>query len=75
MAKIDQKTIKGDVWFAYDWHCPICTQAARALQIRKTAGALHLVDVRENEAHPWFGKCFAYSGPFNVTEVSCPDAS
>ncbi len=52
MAKIDKKTINGDVWFAYDGHCPICTQAARALQIRKSAGALHLVDARGNEAHP-----------------------
>ena len=25
--------------------------------------------------HPWFGKCFAYSGLFKIVEVPCPDAS
>ena len=52
MAKIDQKTIKGEVWFAYDGHCPICTHAAHALQIRKSAGTLRLVNARENPSHP-----------------------
>ncbi len=25
--------------------------------------------------HPWFGTCFAYSGRFRITDVSCPAAS
>ncbi len=52
MAKTDQKTIDGNVWFAYDGHCPICNQAACALQIRNSAGSLRLVDARDDSAHP-----------------------
>ena len=52
MAKTDTQSLEGDVWFAYDGECPICTFAANALQIRKTAGALHLVNARDNAAHP-----------------------
>jgi predicted DCC family thiol-disulfide oxidoreductase YuxK len=52
MAKTEQKTIDGNVWFAYDGHCPICTHAASALQIRKSVGPLQLVDARDDPAHP-----------------------
>ena len=42
----------GDVWFVYDGDCPICTVAAKALKIRQAVGALHLVDARNDTAHP-----------------------
>ena len=40
------------VWFVYDGDCPICTRAAHALQIKKAVGALHLVNARQDKAHP-----------------------
>jgi predicted DCC family thiol-disulfide oxidoreductase YuxK len=43
---------KGEVWFVYDGHCPICTTAANALQIRNAVGNLHLVNAREESNHP-----------------------
>lgn len=34
------------VWFVYDGDCPICTQAAQALRIKKNCGQLHIADAR-----------------------------
>ena len=42
----------GDVWFVYDGDCPICSVAAKALKIREAVGNLHLVDARNDIAHP-----------------------
>jgi predicted DCC family thiol-disulfide oxidoreductase YuxK len=44
--------LKSDVWFVYDGDCPLCTQAATALEIRKSVGPLHIVNAREETAHP-----------------------
>lgn len=43
---------KGEIWFAYDGECPICTYAAHALRIRTRVGQLHLVDARVDKDHP-----------------------
>ena len=43
---------KGDVWFVYDGDCPICDMAAQALEIKRTVGALHLVNARDGQDHP-----------------------
>lgn len=43
---------QGDVWFVYDGDCPICATAAHALQIKRTVGALHLVDARAAKDDP-----------------------
>lgn len=43
---------KGEIWFAYDGECPICTYAAHALRIRQSVGPLHLVDARADKDHP-----------------------
>lgn len=51
MTKIDTEILEGDVWFAYDGYCPICNEAARALQIRKSVGALYLVNARDEPTH------------------------
>lgn len=48
----ESRSLKGDVWFAYDGDCPVCTYAAHALRIRKDVDDLHLVDAREGEDHP-----------------------
>ena len=40
------------VWFVYDGECPVCSMAAQALRIKKSVGALHLVDAREDTEHP-----------------------
>jgi predicted DCC family thiol-disulfide oxidoreductase YuxK len=40
------------IWFVYDGECPMCSTAAAAFQVRKAAGALHLVDARVDLAHP-----------------------
>jgi predicted DCC family thiol-disulfide oxidoreductase YuxK len=40
------------IWFVYDGQCPICQTAAAAFQVRKAAGALHLVDARADLSHP-----------------------
>ena len=42
----------GDIWFAYDGECPVCTYAAHALRIRESVGRLHLVDARTDKDHP-----------------------
>jgi predicted DCC family thiol-disulfide oxidoreductase YuxK len=42
----------GDIWFAYDGECPICTYAVYALRIRESVGQLQLVDARINKDHP-----------------------
>lgn len=42
----------GEVWFAYDGECPICSYAAHTLRIRKSVGNLHLVNARESQDHP-----------------------
>jgi predicted DCC family thiol-disulfide oxidoreductase YuxK len=43
------KTDKYDgVWFVYDGECPLCTNAAHALRIKKNYGALHLINARED---------------------------
>ena len=39
-------------YFVYDGDCPLCTQAARALRIRKAIGRLELVDARNDKDHP-----------------------
>ena len=52
MAEVHAKRTKGEVWFAYDGDCPICTVAAEALQIRDAVGTLHLVNAREDRSHP-----------------------
>ena len=41
-----------NVWFAYDGDCPICSLAAHVLQIKKAVGDLHIVNAREDKAHP-----------------------
>ncbi|MBN8535248.1 MAG: DUF393 domain-containing protein [Rhizobiales bacterium] len=46
----EEKT--GEIWFAYDGECPICTYAAHALRIRESVGQLHLVDARVDTNHP-----------------------
>ena len=43
---------KNEVWFVYDGDCPICSTAARALQIKKSVGGLHLVNARDDKKHP-----------------------
>jgi len=43
---------KGEIWFAYDGGCPICTFAAQALRIKESVGQLHLVDARLETDHP-----------------------
>lgn len=43
---------KGEIWFAYDGECPICTYAAHALRIQQSVGQLHLVDARIDRDHP-----------------------
>lgn len=52
MASTEEDSPSGDVWFVYDGECPVCTRAARALQIRRSVGRLHLVDARKDENHP-----------------------
>ncbi|PTM51908.1 DCC1-like thiol-disulfide oxidoreductase family protein [Phreatobacter oligotrophus] len=42
----------GEIWFVYDGDCPVCTYAARALRIRESVGALHLLDARADRDHP-----------------------
>ncbi len=44
--------VKGHVWFVYDGECPLCNMAARALEIRKSVGELHLVDARADRLDP-----------------------
>lgn len=43
---------KGEIWFAYDGACPICTYVAHALKIMESVGRLHLVDARADADHP-----------------------
>ena len=43
---------KDGVWFVYDGECPLCSSTARALRIKKSYGALHLVDARQNADNP-----------------------
>lgn len=43
---------KGDVYFVYDGGCPICNLASHALRIRETVGQLHLINARDDAAHP-----------------------
>lgn len=40
------------IWFVYDGECPLCTQAAVALKIKKDFGTLHLVDARQTKDSP-----------------------
>jgi predicted DCC family thiol-disulfide oxidoreductase YuxK len=42
------------VWFVYDGDCPVCNMAAEALQIKKSCGALHLLDARKETNHPLY---------------------
>ena len=42
----------GDIWFAYDGDCPVCSYAAHALRIRRDVGNLHLIDARSAPQHP-----------------------
>lgn len=39
------------IWFVYDGDCPLCTNAALALRIRKKYGSLQLVNAREEKDH------------------------
>lgn len=39
------------IWFVYDGECPLCTNAALALRIRKKYGSLALVNAREEKDH------------------------
>jgi len=43
---------KSGVWFVYDGDCPICKQAAKALQIKQHFGELHTLDAREAKSDP-----------------------
>jgi predicted DCC family thiol-disulfide oxidoreductase YuxK len=52
MANPETEPARGDVWFAYDGDCPVCTHAAHALRIRESVGALHLVNARVDPGHP-----------------------
>ena len=52
----EQELGRGDVWFAYDGECPICSYAAHALRIRQAVGALYLVDARSEPDHPLIRK-------------------
>ncbi len=39
------------VWFVYDGECPMCTNAAKAIRIRKKYGAIHILNARTDN-HP-----------------------
>ncbi len=42
---------KNEVWFVYDGECPLCTNAAMALSIKKELGSLNLLNAREASSH------------------------
>jgi predicted DCC family thiol-disulfide oxidoreductase YuxK len=44
-------TTGNNIWFVYDGDCPLCTNAALALKIKKKYGALNLVNAREEKNH------------------------
>lgn len=44
--------IKKEIWFVYDGDCPLCTNAALALSIKKSYGHLNLLNARETFDHP-----------------------
>jgi len=46
-----QLNAKKPIWFVYDGECPLCTNAALALRIKKTYGILHLVNARVEKDH------------------------
>jgi predicted DCC family thiol-disulfide oxidoreductase YuxK len=48
----EPETSRNEIWFVYDGDCPVCTTASRALQIRKAAGELKLLNAREETNHP-----------------------
>lgn len=48
MNKLDETS---GVWLFYDGECPLCTNAAQAIIIRKEYGALHLVNARDPVNH------------------------
>ncbi len=52
MEREETANSESGVWFVYDGECPICRYAAHALRIREAAGALHLVNAREQADHP-----------------------
>ena len=45
---------KQGIWFVYDGECPICTQAAIALRVKKDYGSLYTLNAREAKDHPLF---------------------
>lgn len=42
---------ENSIWFVYDGDCPLCTNAALALRIRRQYGNLQLVNAREEKDH------------------------
>lgn len=49
MSKMNQSAA---LTFVYDGDCPICTNAAQALQMKKSYGAMVLINAREALSHP-----------------------
>lgn len=42
---------KSTIWFVYDGECPLCTNAALALKIKKAYGTLSLINARVEKDH------------------------
>lgn len=40
------------MWYVYDGDCPLCRHAALALRVKKSLGALTILDARSNPTHP-----------------------
>lgn len=49
---MNQLSTKKDIWFVYDGDCPLCSNAALALRIKKAYGTLILLNAREEKDHP-----------------------
>jgi len=47
----NQMNAKNTIWFVYDGECPLCTNAALALRIRRKYGSLQLINAREEKDH------------------------
>lgn len=47
----NQTQPENNIWFVYDGECPLCTNAALALRIRKKYGCLKLINAREDKEH------------------------
>lgn len=48
---MNTENIKNNIWFVYDGDCPLCSNAALALKIKKKYGVLNLVNAREDKGH------------------------